>query len=486
MKQICPSIKRQLILSVLTASIASALLIAVVFLTFYCYSGRRDLIEHTRIQAVTVKRMLPYSDGPTQANELLSRFVATDKNVDSITVYHDKYLYAAYPSNVPSVIDPPTRFIRFTLTRLYVSVSQEQPPGEIHVVVKLSSFYSGVELLTLILFLATLATAFMAYSLAARTASSIIRPLQELASLVTGISETHDFKARAPGYQHAELESLSKSFNILLNQIQIRDIELAQNTANLEREVKIRTEAIESAKLKAEQASKAKSTFLANMSHELRTPLTSIRMYSELVKEDLEEGVYDAERHIMDMRKVLVASDHLLALIEDILDLAKIESSRTDLNLVSFDLKSILTEIIEQASPLASMNDNILALSLDISKDLHMFTDPTRLKQILLNLLSNSAKFTDKGSITLRANQLGEYIIFQVEDSGIGMTPDQVDRVWEEFVQADSSTSKKYGGTGLGLALTRRLSLALGGSASMESTPHVGTVVTVKLPLQAR
>ena len=127
------------------------------------------------------------------------------------------------------------------------------------------------------------------------------------------------------------------------------------------------------------------------------------------------------KRHIIDLKKVLVASDHLLALIEDILDLAKIESGKTELNPEAFNLEHLLVEVVEHSTPLVERNQNKFDLVSDISPDLIMFTDPTRLKQILFNLLSNSAKFTEFGLVTLRVTQLGEYIIFQVEDSGIGM-----------------------------------------------------------------
>jgi signal transduction histidine kinase len=220
------------------------------------------------------------------------------------------------------------------------------------------------------------------------------------------------------------------------------------------------------------------------MSHELRTPLTAIQMYTDIVIEDLEEGSGTTKTHVADLNKVMGASEHLLSLIEDVLDLAKIESGRTDLILEETSLEDILKEVISQATPLIANNDNTFVVDAE-QVDLNMFTDKKRVTQILLNVLSNSAKFTKMGTVALRVIPDRRGVVFQIEDTGIGMTDAQVEKVWGEFEQADSSTSKKYGGTGLGLALSKKLVTVLGGKITMVSCPGVGTTVTLKLPARS-
>jgi signal transduction histidine kinase len=208
-------------------------------------------------------------------------------------------------------------------------------------------------------------------------------------------------------------------------------------------------------------------------------------MYTDLVMEDLEEGIEDPQGHLRDLQKVVGASEHLLSLIEDVLDLAKVESGKTELELDEFLLMNILEDVLIQAAPLVDKNENAFKVNFDFSETLKVTTDKKRMIQILLNLLSNSSKFTAHGVISMRASQDLDYLIFQVEDTGIGMTEEQMGKVWDEFEQADSSTSKKFGGTGLGLALTKKLTEILGGQASMTSTPGVGTCVTLRIPLRS-
>jgi PAS domain S-box-containing protein len=233
----------------------------------------------------------------------------------------------------------------------------------------------------------------------------------------------------------------------------------------------------------AEAASKAKSQFLAHMSHELRTPLNAIIGYSEMVEEEVAE-IGHAEL-APDLRKIRSAGRHLLTLINDILDLSKIEAGKLELLVETFDVGEMVREVATTVHPLVEKNAN--RLDLRCAEGLgEMRSDLVKVRQTLLNLLSNASKFTDHGTITLTAgregNGGGDWLVFQVADSGIGMTPEQMGRLFEAFAQADASTSRKYGGTGLGLAITRRFCQMMGGDVRVTSDPGKGSTFTVRLP----
>ena len=236
----------------------------------------------------------------------------------------------------------------------------------------------------------------------------------------------------------------------------------------------------------AETANSAKSQFLANMSHELRTPLNAIIGYSEMLNEEFADTGQD--ELVGDLEKIHGAGRHLLSLINDVLDLSKIEAGKMEMSVESFDVRETLDEVVATARPLVEKNEN--AFALNFSNDLGtMETDRTRTHQVLLNLLSNASKFTENGTITLSAERVAngtrtDDVVFSVQDSGIGMTPEQLDRVFEAFAQAEVSTSGKYGGTGLGLAITRRFSEMMGGDINVTSTIGGGSTFTVRLPVE--
>jgi signal transduction histidine kinase len=230
-----------------------------------------------------------------------------------------------------------------------------------------------------------------------------------------------------------------------------------------------------------EMASKHKSQFLANMSHELRTPLNAIIGVSEMLREDAEAAKQDLEP----LDRVLGAARHQLALINDILDLSKIEAGRMELHLESFPLTPLIEDVAKTIEPTATKNGNRLVV--DCTRDLGaIHADQTRFRQALLNLASNANKFTEKGTITIAGQPQKldgrEWIRIDVIDTGIGMTNEQMGRLFQEFSQADASTSRKYGGTGLGLAISRRFCQMMGGDITVESEPGRGSTFTIQLP----
>ena len=231
-----------------------------------------------------------------------------------------------------------------------------------------------------------------------------------------------------------------------------------------------------------QQASEHKSQFVASMSHELRTPLNAIIGLTEMMYTNAAR--FGTEKAQEPLRRVHAAGTHLLGLINQVLDLSKIEAGKLELNPATVNLARLIDEVIGTARQLAEQNKNRLAV--DAPYDLGVVTvDPMRLRQILLNLLSNACKFTKQGEVALRARRMaegGDWIELAVADSGIGMTPEQQAKLFEEFSQADATTAQRFGGTGLGLAIARKLARMMGGDLTVASEPGKGSVFTVRVP----
>ncbi|HET6598374.1 MAG TPA: ATP-binding protein [Burkholderiaceae bacterium] len=232
----------------------------------------------------------------------------------------------------------------------------------------------------------------------------------------------------------------------------------------------------------AESANRAKSSFLANMSHELRTPLNAIIGYAEMLEEDVDDAAQRA-----DLQRINSSGKHLLGLINDVLDLSKIEAGKVELHIDAVDVRQLTEQVMSATRPLLNKNGNRLELQLQEPLG-EMTTDAARLRQVLLNLLSNAAKFTHQGEVRMSVRRTGEppteRIVFEIGDTGIGMTPAQLETLFVPFVQADSATTRKYGGSGLGLAISRRLCEVMGGEIEVQSEIGRGTCCTVTLPAQ--
>jgi signal transduction histidine kinase len=234
---------------------------------------------------------------------------------------------------------------------------------------------------------------------------------------------------------------------------------------------------LEQARLAADQANQAKTEFLASMSHELRTPLNAILLFTELLAEDAKDA-----QVAKDLQGLQAAGQHLLALVNGILDLSKIEAGAMEVHLDEVPVEGLLAEVADAMRPLLEARCNRLVLEVDPALGF-LRTDATKLRQVMLNLLGNANKFTEGGTLTVSAWREGGEARFRVQDTGIGMTPDQMARVFQAFAQGDGSTARRYGGTGLGLMLSRRLCELLGGTLTLESEAGRGTTLTAVLPI---
>jgi signal transduction histidine kinase/DNA-binding NarL/FixJ family response regulator len=500
------SIKRKLTLITMLTSSAALVLSALSFLIYDLISFRHLLIQDLMTQAEIIgynsAGAMEFKDVPA-ATATLSALTAKE-DVVAVGLYgRDSKMFAHYSRNnnvIPSLLPTHSQDKGYRFEGGYLQVFHDvtlngERLGTLFLQSDMRQWSVRAKRYASILCIFVLISSLFAFLVSSRLQRLISRPILHLEDTMRMVSANRNYEVRATKSYGDEIGRLIDGFNTMLSEIQQRDTalrganeELKSRTGELEKEILYRKQTQEEllkAKHAAEEASRAKSTFLANMSHELRTPLNAIIGYSEMLEEETREsGKSDS---VQDLRKIQSAGKHLLSLINDVLDLSKIEAGKMGLHLENFEVAPLIDEMTTTLQPAAAKNGNTIHVHVANSLGA-MHADVTKVRQILFNLLSNACKFTDHGTISVDVDQTkaegGDWVRFRVSDTGIGITAKQKENLFHEFSQADASIARKYGGTGLGLAITYRFVQLMKGRISVESEPAKGATFTVHLPAQ--
>lgn len=455
------------------------MLAAVIFIVAYGYTESRQLIgERTataRILSSNVSAAMVFND-PSAADETLAPLVAIDTVDAAILIAPDQSVFLSLNESTFSddeLLRMPAGFRQLVLTTRQPVLVNGEIVGELIVISNSIHLKQALLLMSSIALVLLIFGATVSVILGHSLSKIIMRPVLRLSNAMRGVRTSGDLSRRVAIGGDEEIGHLSREFNALLDQLQANEIELNSTMDELL-----------AARDEARSADLAKSQFLANMSHELRTPLNAIIGYSNLLAEDLQDlGADEAQK---DVTRIESAGKHLLRLINGVLDLSKVEAGKVELEIDEIVLNEFIDQTVTMLGPITGNNGNELIL--DISPELTTFrSDSVRLQQCLLNLLSNASKFTSNGRVTLAVRpQFGvakDLLVFEVRDTGIGMTPEQMDGLFNAFVQADASVTRKYGGTGLGLAITRQLARLMGGDVTVESVEGEGSVFILTVAL---
>jgi signal transduction histidine kinase/ActR/RegA family two-component response regulator len=501
------SIRRKLMLITMLTSTAALVLSSVSFLIYDLISFRRQLSQDLMTQAEIIGfnsgAAMAFKD-ESAATATLSALTAKDDIVAAALYSPDGKIFAHYfrpNKSLPTLLPAHSQDKGYRFEGGYLQVFQpvtmnRERVGTLFLLSDMRQWSIRARRYTSIIIIVVLICSSLALLLSSKLQRLISKPILHLEDTIRMVSSNKNYEIRATRFYGDEIGRLIDGFNTMLSEIQHRDTalqrannELQTSTHELEVEIvhrKRTQEELLTAKQAAEQANRAKSAFLANMSHELRTPLNAIIGYSEMLEEEMQDS--GKITNVQDLRKIQSSGKHLLSLINDVLDLSKIEAGKMGLNLETFDIAAMIEEMVTTLKPAIEKNANTFELRMPEDAGT-MHADVTKVRQILLNLLSNACKFTDHGTISLevdRSTMAGQdWIRFRISDTGIGITGKQRDNLFQEFTQADVSIARKYGGTGLGLAISHRFVQLMKGRIALESLPGQGSTFTVQLPAEA-
>jgi signal transduction histidine kinase/CheY-like chemotaxis protein len=492
------SIKKKLILMVMLTTCIALLAAAAQFIVNDVRDFRRRIVNDLDVVARVVGHNLtsPLQFGDMKEAKLNLAALDEKPHILSAAVYDkDGKIFAQYerqksdavPETAPA---PEHRFVGRRLVLTQQILKDQVLVGTLFIDFDLVEVYLRIGQNCGVVAIMLVVAALIAFAVSSWLQRAISGPILDLAAVANTISEKRDYSVRATKHTNDEIGFLIDCFNGMLSQIEKHEKTLRDINAQLA-----------NSETRALAATEAKSQFLANMSHELRTPLNAIIGYSEMVQEELEDA--GQKQFIPDLKKIHSAAKHQLNLINDILDLSKIEAGKMTLFLETFDIGQAVQEVAATIRPLVANNGNRFEIQCPPGLG-SMRADQTKVRQILYNLLSNATKFTEKGSVRLevvQSNGQGQgnnpantragcdhhpQIMFKVVDTGIGMSPEHVGRLFQAFTQAEASTTRKYGGTGLGLAISKKFCQLMGGDLTAASELGKGSTFTVTLPKQVK
>ena len=409
---------------------------------FDLIKSQNDKLTYDKLRNVTTSNLLVSID-----NEAIQKAFSKDQGLIKTQNLEGKKVFSAYSL--------------FSFKGLEYALITEMEIDEL---------FGGIRTLFITMSSGVLVALLLAFALCTYLILALLNPLKSLIEVSDRV-RLGFYSERASVETRDEIGELSRSFNSMINSIE----------KDIFRKEKDRQE-LASLKEEADGANQAKSAFLANMSHELRTPMNAIIGYSEILMEDAVDNSHN--EYIGDLKKINSAGKHLLALINDILDISKIEAGKMELDIQDLNLEKLFQEVSDTSETLIKKNNNTCTIE-KLDGNPAIVGDSVKIKQILFNLVSNAAKFTENGKIFIgyKENEKSKnFIDLYVRDTGIGIDKEKVDKVFEEFGQEDSSTTRKYGGTGLGLSLCKKFSELMGGSIKLESEKGVGSTFTVTIP----
>ncbi len=500
------SIRKKLILLFTTTASVSVLIACATLWAYQLVHYRTTL----QTEESATAQLLADSSAPallfndaTAANETLA-ILRADPRIETACLY-DKLgsVVARFNSSAKPAVCPPialeeTHFTQSHLLIFHKITIRNESVGSLSIAVSLAEMYAsllnfGETGICVLIF-----TTIFAYALSTFLQRIISKPIIDLTRVATQVSDQGNYLLRAESFSKDEIGQLIGQFNAMMETIQQREVDLQHAHSTLEDTVKTRTSALRTeiaerlqierdlvaAKLAAEESNRAKSSFLATMSHELRTPLNAIIGYTEMLWEDAQSAGEVSTSD--DLGKILGSARHLLTLIGDVLDFSKIEAGQMGVHLELSSISSLLRDVLPTAEILAKRNCNELHVDEQVEDSL-LLVDPIRFRQCLLNLLSNACKFTENGVISIRVKQHPidgkDWILWSISDTGIGIAPNMLGKLFQTFSQVDSTITRKFGGSGLGLVISQQLCRAMGGHITVRSEPRVGSTFTIHIPV---